>query len=95
MKKIKTLLLTLVATFAFWCAPVYAETTSAGGYTITKYNVDIDVHENNVLDITEDITVYFTEYRHGSSMIRHVMVIIWKLRLVILIRRLLAKRHIV
>ncbi len=65
MKKIKTLLLTLVATFAFWCAPVYAETTSAGGYTITKYNVDIDVHENNVLDITEDITVYFTEYRHG------------------------------
>lgn len=34
-------------------------------YYIDSYDVTIVVNENNVLDITEKITVIFNEYRHG------------------------------
>ena len=35
------------------------------GYTITNYNINMIVNENNTLDITEKIDVYFSESRHG------------------------------
>lgn len=35
------------------------------GYKITAYNVNVKVHENNVLDVTERITAHFTEPKHG------------------------------
>lgn len=34
-------------------------------YVIDKYNVDIIVNENNSLDITENISVYFNKEKHG------------------------------
>ncbi len=34
-------------------------------YIIDKYNVDINVNENNTLDITETITAYFNVSKHG------------------------------
>ena len=34
-------------------------------YVIDKYNIDIIVNENNTFDITETITAYFNEARHG------------------------------
>lgn len=34
-------------------------------YVIDKYNVDINVNENNTLDITETITAYFNVDKHG------------------------------
>ncbi len=41
-------------------------TTSADGFTIEKYNVVLDVQEDNKVDVTENITVNFTsEYKHG------------------------------
>lgn len=39
--------------------------TSEGGYTIESYDIDMHVNENNTFDITEKITVYFDEPRHG------------------------------
>ncbi|MBQ6285775.1 MAG: DUF2207 domain-containing protein [Bacilli bacterium] len=35
------------------------------GYCIKKYSVNMVVNEDNSFDITEDIDVYFTEYKHG------------------------------
>lgn len=35
------------------------------GYAIDKYDIDIKVNENNKLDITETITAFFNESRHG------------------------------
>lgn len=34
-------------------------------YVIDKYNVDIIVNENNTLDITENISVFFNKEKHG------------------------------
>lgn len=34
-------------------------------YVIDKYDIDIVVNENNTFDITETITAYFNEQRHG------------------------------
>ncbi len=65
MKKFKVLVIAILLSLGFAVAPVSAKSTSKGGYTITKYNVDINVNENNVLDITEDISVNFSEKRHG------------------------------
>lgn len=39
--------------------------TSDGGYTIESYDIDMHVNENNTFDITEKITAYFDEPRHG------------------------------
>lgn len=35
------------------------------GYLINGYNINLDVHENNVIDITENIDAYFTSSKHG------------------------------
>ena len=35
-------------------------------YFFTAYNVDINVNENNSFDITEHISTYFNEQRHGT-----------------------------
>ena len=35
------------------------------GYTIDKYDVDINVNENNTFDITETITANFVQGKHG------------------------------
>lgn len=40
-------------------------TSSSSGYTITSYNIDMVVNENNTFDITETITAYFTTAKHG------------------------------
>lgn len=41
-------------------------TTLANGFTIEKYNVVLDVKEDNKVDVTENITVNFTSsYKHG------------------------------
>ena len=42
----------------------YAETSSKGGYTIQDYDIDMIVNENNTFDITEKLTVDFSETRH-------------------------------
>ena len=40
--------------------------TSAGGYTIENYDINMVVNENNTFDITEKISVNFTGYnKHG------------------------------
>ena len=41
-------------------------TVVADGFTIEKYNVILDVNEDNIVDVTEQITVNWTdEYHHG------------------------------
>lgn len=40
-------------------------TSSSSGYTITSYNIDMVVNEDNTFDITETITAYFTTFKHG------------------------------
>ena len=39
--------------------------TSKGGYTISNYDIEMKVNENNSFDITEKITVNFEENKHG------------------------------
>jgi len=60
MKKV----LFIVSAFFFFLIPssVFANSLD---YTITKYDIDITVNENNILDIKENITVNFTKPRHG------------------------------
>ena len=42
--------------------------TQASGYTIESYNVVLDVHEDNKVDVTENITVNWNEnYHHGIT----------------------------
>ena len=39
---------------------------ASNGYYIEKYDVNMDVHENHVIDITETIDVIYTQdYKHG------------------------------
>ncbi len=38
---------------------------AAGGYDIEQYHVDVNVTPYNTYEITESITVNYTEYRHG------------------------------
>lgn len=45
--------------------PAFAESHSYQPYYIKAYNIDIDVTEDNILQITEDIDVYFNTARHG------------------------------
>lgn len=44
---------------------VEATTTSAGGYTIQSYDIDMIVNDDNTFDITEKITVNFSSAKHG------------------------------
>lgn len=59
----KKLFCTLAAVLLFvMCAlPSFAQ----GGYTITDYAVDATLHPDNTVTQTEDITVMFSEPRHG------------------------------
>ncbi len=52
----------IITVLIFATCTVFAD---EGGYEITNYNIDIDVNENNTYDIEENITVNFTEARHG------------------------------
>lgn len=65
----KKLLIILFLTF--FLLPLNISAQEA--FDIKKYNVDINVKENNVLEIKEDITVYFNEPRHG--IIREIPII--------------------
>ena len=56
--------LLLIAMIAF-AAPVRAETVSLGGYRLTNYRVDMTVGEDNTLDVSESLGVYFSAPRHG------------------------------
>lgn len=51
--------------FIFFISDKVLAETSAGGYTIESYDIDMHVNENNTFDITEKITAYFDEPRHG------------------------------
>lgn len=51
--------------FMFFISDEVLAETSAGGYTIESYDIDMHVNENNTYDITEKITAYFDEPRHG------------------------------
>ena len=59
--------------FAFVNADVYEENNdidntllASNGYYIQSYDVNMDVHENHVIDITETIKVIYTHsYKHG------------------------------
>lgn len=44
-----------------------AATSSAGGYTIQSYDIDMVVNDDNTFDITEKIKVNFSSSRHGIS----------------------------
>ena len=61
-KKIFSIILMLI-TLITLTTNVHA--ASLGGYKIIGYNVDMIVGEDNVLDITETIDVFFNESRHG------------------------------
>lgn len=45
--------------------PAFADSYGSRPYYITAYNVDIDVTEDNILQVTEDIDVQFNSARHG------------------------------
>ena len=49
----------------FFTANKVSATTSYNDYTITNYNIDMIVNENNTFDITETITAYFNVPKHG------------------------------
>lgn len=53
----------------FLLAPVLSKGgncfASDAGYETLQYDIDIDVHSNNVYTVTEHRKVNFTEYRHG------------------------------
>lgn len=66
MKKQYFLYLLIFAfNFIFFMPDKVLAETSAGGYTIESYDIDMHVNENNTFDITEKITAYFDEPRHG------------------------------
>lgn len=44
---------------------IEAATSSAGGYTIQSYDIDMVVNDDNTFDITEKIKVNFSSSRHG------------------------------
>lgn len=67
MKKWFISLLTAVALLAA-LAGVSAQDAVSGGYSVTNYDMDIAVHENNVYTVTETIDVLFSdglEPQHG------------------------------
>lgn len=57
----------LFAVFAFFAVSVCSSSAYADetGYTTDKYNVKIEVNNDNSYDYTENITVNFNEARHG------------------------------
>ncbi len=57
--------LLFVSFFIFLVFPFCAKADGPDDYIINKYNVDINVNENNVLNITETIDVNFSQEKHG------------------------------
>lgn len=57
--------LLFVSFFIFLIFPFCAKADGPDDYIINKYNVDINVNENNVLNITETIDVNFSQEKHG------------------------------
>lgn len=64
MKYLKFSLLFMTAVCVSLLCSRYAS-ADKGGYTIKEYQVKAVLHENNVLDIEEDILVHFSQKRHG------------------------------
>ncbi|MBQ0078478.1 MAG: DUF2207 domain-containing protein, partial [Eubacterium sp.] len=65
MKHLRRVFLTLLimATFIIGCSgQAFADD---GGYTVKSYDVQSTLHENNVVSVTEKITVNFNHLRHG------------------------------
>lgn len=65
MRKLKLFVFMVLAFFFIGCRNVYAVEDNSSEYTITDYDVNIIVNENNVLDITETITANFLVPKHG------------------------------
>ena len=65
MKKILKLLIIISSFFIFNDVNAAYDNDFDFGYIIENYDVDMIVNENNSFDITEKITVYFNENRHG------------------------------
>ncbi len=63
MKKLFAILIS--ALIAVLTAIPAAAATSLEGYLISDYNVSVNITETNAYDVTEVITVQFTEPRHG------------------------------
>jgi hypothetical protein len=59
---ISALICTIFVITSFNRITVYADD---GGYTISSYDINVNVNENNILNIVEDIKVNFSEERHG------------------------------
>lgn len=67
MKKIVVLLILLLIP-----TTIFAYTN---GYEITKYHVKMDVKENNILNITEEITANFDPYEYKHGIYRNIPII--------------------
>ncbi len=65
MRKRIKLLLAAAALLALVIAPAGASAQSYEAFTITSYDFNAEVSENNVYTVTEIISVDFTEMRHG------------------------------
>lgn len=55
MKRWILLLFAAAACLAASVCPVSASDTASAGYSITEYDMDVAVHENNVYTVTETI----------------------------------------
>lgn len=65
MKKLFAFFICTVLIAALAAVPVAAATRSTEYFTISEYKVNANISESNVYNITEVITVKFTEPRHG------------------------------
>ena len=61
MKRWILLLFAVAACLAASVCPVSASDTASAGYSITEYDMDVAVHENNVYTVTETIGVLFQD----------------------------------
>ncbi len=61
MKRWILLLFAAAACLAASVGPVSAGDTASAGYSITEYDMDVAVHENNVYTVTETIGVLFQD----------------------------------
>lgn len=61
MKRWILLLFAAAACLAASVCPVSASDTASAGYSITEYDMDVAVHENNVYTVTETIGVLFQD----------------------------------
>lgn len=59
------LFISIFAAVLFQAFPAFAGGYSSQPYYISAYNVDIDVTEDNILQVREEIDVYFNSPRHG------------------------------